>query len=54
MSLTTVYHHNKTKTHDTVLVKEGEELFGLEVGPVSKHNKKSVNTNKKVRVKVSR
>lgn len=42
-----MYHYNKTKTHDTVLIKEGEELFGPEVGPVSKSDKKSVNTNKR-------
>lgn len=38
-------HYNKRKT---VLIKEGEELFGPKVGPVSKRDKKSVNTNKKV------
>lgn len=51
--MTAVYHYNKTKkkTHDTVLIEEGEELFGPKVAPVSKSDKKSVNTNKKVGLK---
>ena len=35
----------------TVLIKEGEELFGPKVRPVSKRDKKSVNAKKKVKCK---